>query len=166
MFRKDLFIQMKELINAYEGYRVTNDMNDKLKKELDISMIEVMILNEIANAEKTISKTELEKRLGLSKSISQKITKQLRKNKMIIKDRDFDNESHVILSMNDDMKTKAKALFERVDKVYTTFKNPPKVESESENMSHASSESKESESQSNTNSQTPFNYKDKKNHKK
>lgn len=166
MFRKDLFIQMKELINAYEGYRVTNDMNDKLKKELDISMIEVMVLNEIANAEKTISKTELEKRLGLSKSISQKITKQLRKNKMIIKDRDFDNESHVILSMTDDMKTKAKALFERVDKVYETYKNPPKVESESENMSHASSESKESESQSNFNSQTPFNHKDKKIHKK
>ena len=166
MFRKDLFIQMKELINAYEGYRVTNDMNDKLKKELDISMIEVMVLNEIANAEKTISKTELEKRLGLSKSISQKITKQLRKNKMIIKDRDFDNESHVILSMTDDMKTKAKALFERVDKVYETYKNPPKVESESENMSHASSESNESESQSNTNSQIPFNRKDKKIHKK
>ena len=121
---------MKSMIQAYQGYRETNDMNTVLKKELDITVVDVMVLHTIAHAEDSISKKELEQHLGLSKSISQKVTKQLRKDKMIIKDRDIDNESHVILSMNDEMKQKAETLFERVDKCYQTYKNPPQKQDE------------------------------------
>lgn len=159
---KGLLTYMKEIINAYEGYRLTNDINDVLKKEMDMTIVEVMVLNEIAQANDTISKTDLEKRLGLSKSVSQKITKQLRKNRMIIKDRDIDNESHVILSMNDDMKQKAKQLFERVERAYEKYKNPPQENQSNDNdVNHAQSQNNENHHENHQNK-----FENKKHHKK
>lgn len=126
---------MKDLIHAYQGYRTTNAVNDKLKNEMDMTVIDIMVLHEIYKTEGHISKTNLEKRLGLSKSVSQKITKQLRKHRMIIKDRDIDNESLVVLSMNDEMKQKAKEIFERVDKIYDSYKNSPQDKDEEQSNS-------------------------------
>ena len=112
---------MKALIQAYQGYRTINAVNEKLKDEMDMTVIDIMVLHEIYKAEDHINKKDLEQRLGLSKSVSQKITKQLRKHRMIIKDRHIDNESLVVLSMNDEMKQKAKEIFERVDKIYNSY---------------------------------------------
>lgn len=153
---------MKDIINAYQGYRVTNDINDLLKKELDMTIVELMVLNEISKTETHLSKTDLEERLGLSKSISQKVTKQLRKNGMIIKDRDIDNESHVILSMNDEMKQKARSLFERADKLYQDYKNPPEPKEDAQ----SSEQKPEGSEQVKTHHENPNNKFDKKHHKK
>lgn len=153
---------MKDIINAYQGYRVTNDINDLLKKELDMTIVELMVLNEISKTETHLSKMDLEERLGLSKSISQKVTKQLRKNGMIIKDRDIDNESHVILSMNDEMKQKARSLFERVDKLYQDYKNPPEPKEDAQ----SSEQKPEGSEQVKTHHENPNNKFDKKHHKK
>lgn len=153
---------MKDIINAYQGYRVTNDINELLKKELDMTIVELMVLNEISKTETHLSKTDLEERLGLSKSISQKVTKQLRKNGMIIKDRDIDNESHVILSMNNEMKQKAKSLFERVDELYQDYKNPPEPKEDAQ----PSEQKSEGSDQVKTHHENPNNKFDKKHHKK
>ena len=153
---------MKDIINAYQGYRVTNDINELLKKELDMTIVELMVLNEISKTETHLSKTDLEERLGLSKSISQKVTKQLRKNGMIIKDRDIDNESHVILSMNNEMKQKAKSLFERVDELYQDYKNPPEPKKDAQ----PSEQKSEGSDQVKTHHENPNNKFDKKHHKK
>ncbi len=55
--------------------------------------------------------------------MSQKSTKHLRKEGLIIKDRDIDDEGIIIVGMNDDMRQKAQKLFKEVEQTQQEILN-------------------------------------------
>ena len=121
---------MTNLTQAYEGYQIINQVNSRFKKELDLSVVQIMILKEVSQVDGKIKKNELDKRLGISRSVANKPIKELRREKLIIKELDIENEMISLLSMSDEMKTKAKEILDNANKIFDDYleelKNPKK----------------------------------------
>ena len=121
---------MTNLTQAYEGYQIINQVNSRFKKELNLSVVQIMILKEVSQVDGKIKKNELDKRLGISRSVANKPIKELRREKLIIKELDIENEMISLLSMSDEMKTKAKEILDKANKIFDDYleelKNPKK----------------------------------------
>lgn len=146
---------MKQIEQAYEGYKVINGLNKRFKEELGLPVLDVMILNEVAKHNDWVVKTDIDEKLGVLRSTSSKSIKQMRKNKQILKDRHIDNENIALLSMNDEMRENAKELFKKADAIYEDFMNPPKqeVSDEKQNSGQPNDVQKEHNKHQNQNSQ-------------
>lgn len=106
---------ISEIKSAYQNLGAINTLDKALKKERELSILDVLIVKMAFESNDFIRKSEVENKLNVSPSMTQKSTKRLRKEGLIIKDRDIDDESIIIIGMNDDMRNKAKTLFEEVE---------------------------------------------------
>ncbi|RIM32808.1 hypothetical protein BUY35_00530 [Staphylococcus cohnii] len=123
---------INEIKSAYQNLGAINTLDKALKKERELSILDVLIVKMASESNDFIRKSEVEKQLNVSPSMTQKSTKRLRKEGLIIKDRDIDDESIIIIGMNDDMRNKAKSLFEEVETLQATILEE-KENSEKEN---------------------------------
>lgn len=112
---------INEIKSAYQNLGAINTLDKALKKERELSILDVLIVKMASESNDFIKKSEIEKQLNVSPSMTQKSTKRLRKEGLIIKDRDIDDESIIIIGMNDDMRNKAKSLFEEVETLQATI---------------------------------------------
>lgn len=112
---------INEIKSAYQNLGAINTLDKALKKERELSILDVLIVKMASESNEFIRKSEIEKSLNVSPSMTQKSTKRLRKEGLIIKDRDIDDESIIIIGMNDDMRNKAKDLFEEVETLQATI---------------------------------------------
>lgn len=112
---------INEIKSAYQNLGAINTLDKALKKERELSILDVLIVKMASESNEFIRKSEIEKKLNVSPSMTQKSTKRLRKEGLIIKDRDIDDESIIIIGMNDDMRNKAKDLFEEVETLQATI---------------------------------------------
>ena len=106
---------INEIKLAYQNIGAINTLDKALKKDKELSILDILILKMASESNDFIRKSEVENKLNVSPSMTQKSTKRLRKEGLIIKDRDIDDESIIIIGMNDDMRNKSKKLFEEVE---------------------------------------------------
>lgn len=112
---------IKEIQLAYQDLGAIHTLDKALKKTKELAILDVLILKMASESNDFIRKSEVEKKLNVSPSMTQKSTKRLRKAGLIIKDRDIDDESIIIIGMNDEMRNKAKSLFEEVETLQETI---------------------------------------------
>lgn len=108
---------INQIEQTYKAVNSINQLDKTIKDNLELSISEVLIMKMAYDSQDFVLKKDIEKALGISPSISQKATKKLRKMKYIIKDRDDDDESIVIIGMNDEMRENAKIIFEQVEEL-------------------------------------------------
>lgn len=108
---------INQIEQTYKAVNSINQLDKTIKDNLELSISEVLIMKMAYDSQDFVLKKDIEKALGISPSISQKATKKLRKMKHIIKDRDDDDESIVIIGMNDEMRENAKIIFEQVEEL-------------------------------------------------
>ena len=108
---------INQIEQAYKEVNAMNQLNKAIVENLELTLLDVMIMKMAYDSKDFILKKDVEGKLSVSPSMSQKSTKQLRKNKYIIKDRDIDDESIVTIGMNDEMREQAKVVFEEVEKL-------------------------------------------------
>lgn len=106
---------INEIKSAYQNIGAINTLDKALKKDRELSILDILILKMASESNEFIRKSEVENKLNVSPSMTQKSTKRLRKEGLIIKDRDIDDESIIIIGMNEEMRNKAKKLFEEVE---------------------------------------------------
>src|SRR5699024_8411928 len=150
-------IKMKtisEIKSAYQNLGAINTLDKALKKERELSILDVLIVKMAFESNDFIRKSEVENQLNVSPSMTQKSTKRLRKEGLIIKDRDIDDESIIIIGMNDDMRNKAKTLFEEVETLQSTIlEEEANKEKEEENNKQQEDNNEEQENSSQDNNQ-------------
>lgn len=112
-----LMSNINQIEQAYKEVNAMNQLNKVIVENLELTLLDVMIMKMAYDSKDFILKKDVEDKLSVSPSMSQKSTKQLRKNKYIIKDRDIDDESIVTIGMNDEMREQAKVVFEEVEKL-------------------------------------------------
>jgi len=112
---------ISEIKSSYQNLGAINTLDKALKKERELSILDVLIVKMAFESNEFIRKSEVENILNVSPSMTQKSTKRLRKEGLIIKDRDIDDESIIIIGMNDEMRNKAKTLFEEVETLQATI---------------------------------------------
>ncbi|HGO1493045.1 hypothetical protein MTR05_12700 [Staphylococcus agnetis] len=108
---------MNEILSSYERLGAIRTLDKALKATIEYSILDVLIVKCAYDKNEFIRKSDIEKQLGASPAQTQKSTKQLRKDGYIIKDRDIDDESIIIIGMNDEMRKKAEQLFSEVENV-------------------------------------------------
>ena len=108
---------INQIEQAYKEVNVMNQLNKAINESLDLTLLDVMIMKMAYDSNEFILKRDVEEKLSVSPSMSQKSTKQLRKNKYIIKDRDIDDESIVTIGMNNEMREQAKIVFKEVEEI-------------------------------------------------
>lgn len=108
---------INQIEQTYKAVNSINQLDKTIKDNLELSISEVLIMKMAYDSQDFVLKKDIEKALGISPSISQKATKKLRKMKYVIKDRDDDDESIVIIGMNDEMRENAKIIFEQVEEL-------------------------------------------------
>lgn len=134
---------INQIEQTYKAVNSINQLDKTIKDNLELSISEVLIMKMAYDSQDFVLKKDIEKALGISPSISQKATKKLRKMKHIIKDRDDDDESIVIIGMNDEMRENAKIIFEQVEELEASQDEAD--EAEPTNESEADDESDETD---------------------
>lgn len=134
---------INQIEQTYKAVNSINQLDKTIKDNLELSISEVLIMKMAYDSQDFVLKKDIEKALGISPSISQKATKKLRKMKHIIKDRDDDDESIVIIGMNDEMRENAKIIFEQVEELEASQNEAD--EAEPTNESEADDESDETD---------------------
>lgn len=134
---------INQIEQTYKAVNSINQLDKTIKDNLELSISEVLIMKMAYDSQDFVLKKDIEKALGISPSISQKATKKLRKMKYVIKDRDDDDESIVIIGMNDEMRENAKIIFEQVEELEASQNEAD--EAEPTNESEADDESDETD---------------------
>lgn len=134
---------INQIEQIYKAVNSINQLDKTIKDNLELSISEVLIMKMAYDSQDFVLKKDIEKALGISPSISQKATKKLRKMKYVIKDRDDDDESIVIIGMNDEMRENAKIIFEQVEELEASQNEAD--EAEPTNESEADDESDETD---------------------
>lgn len=134
---------INQIEQTYKAVNSINQLDKTIKDNLELSISEVLIMKMAYDSQDFVLKKDIEKALGISPSISQKATKKLRKMKYVIKDRDDDDESIVIIGMNDEMRENAKIIFEQVEELEASQNEAD--EAEPTNDSEADDESDETD---------------------
>lgn len=134
---------INQIEQTYKAVNSINQLDKTIKDNLELSISEVLIMKMAYDSQDFVLKKDIEKALGISPSISQKATKKLRKMKYIIKDRDDDDESIVIIGMNDEMRENAKIIFEQVEELEASQNEAD--EAEPTNESEADDETDETD---------------------
>lgn len=138
---------INQIEQTYKAVNSINQLDKTIKDNLELSISEVLIMKMAYDSQDFVLKKDIEKALGISPSISQKATKKLRKMKYIIKDRDDDDESIVIIGMNDEMRENAKIIFEQVEELEASQNEADEAEptNESETDDETGDESDETD---------------------
>lgn len=138
---------INQIEQTYKAVNSINQLDKTIKDNLELSISEVLIMKMAYDSQDFVLKKDIEKALGISPSISQKATKKLRKMKYIIKDRDDDDESIVIIGMNDEMRENAKIIFEQVEELEASQNEADEAEptNESETGDETGDESDETD---------------------
>lgn len=134
---------INQIEQTYKAVNSINQLDKTIKDNLELSISEVLIMKMAYDSQDFVLKKDIEKALGISPSISQKATKKLRKMKYVIKDRDDDDESIVIIGMNDEMRENAKIIFEQVEELEASQNEAD--EAEPTNESEADDETDETD---------------------
>ncbi|HDF3152088.1 TPA: hypothetical protein PEE30_002669 [Staphylococcus aureus] len=137
---------MNEILSSYERLGAIRTLDKALKATIEYSILDVLIVKCAYDKNEFIRKSDIEKQLGASPAQTQKSTKQLRKDGYIIKDRDIDDESIIIIGMNDEMRKKAEQLFSEVENVQQGILNgniPTKKTKKDTNVNNEEEEEKE-----------------------
>lgn len=108
---------INDIQETYQEVSAISILDKAVRKDSGLTILDVMIMKVAYDNQDFIRKTEIERILGSSPSMTQKSTKNLRKEGYIIKDRDVDDEGIVIVGMNDEMREQAKLVFERVEEI-------------------------------------------------
>ncbi|HFF0998526.1 TPA: hypothetical protein ACF9H6_002129 [Staphylococcus aureus] len=146
-----------EIKSTYQTLGAVNILDKALKKTKGFSLLDIMILKTTFEHKEFIRKTEIEKILHVSPAMSQKSTKHLRKEGLIIKDRDIDDEGIIIIGMTEDMRQKAQKLFKEVEHTQQEIlngNNPAdkiKKDKENENNNHTENNDKNKHNNPNDN---------------
>ncbi|EWJ88110.1 MULTISPECIES: transcriptional regulator, SarA/Rot family [Staphylococcus] len=146
-----------EIKSTYQTLGAVNTLDKALKKTKGFSLLDIMILKTTFEHKEFIRKTEIEKILHVSPAMSQKSTKHLRKEGLIIKDRDIDDEGIIIIGMTEDMRQKAQKLFKEVEHTQQEIlngNNPAdkiKKDKENENNNHTENNDKNKHNNPNDN---------------
>ncbi|HCU7653975.1 TPA: hypothetical protein OVC47_001561 [Staphylococcus aureus] len=146
-----------EIKSTYQTLGAVNTLDKALKKTKGFSLLDIMILKTAYEHKDFIRKTEIEKILHVSPAMSQKSTKHLRKEGLIIKDRDIDDEGIIIIGMTEDMRQKAQKLFKEVEHTQQEIlngNNPAdkiKKDKENENNNHTENNDKNKHNNPNDN---------------
>ncbi|HII1196061.1 TPA: transcriptional regulator, SarA/Rot family [Staphylococcus aureus] len=146
-----------EIKSTYQTLGAVNTLDKALKKTKGFSLLDIMILKTTYEHKDFIRKTEIEKILHVSPAMSQKSTKHLRKEGLIIKDRDIDDEGIIIIGMTEDMRQKAQKLFKEVEHTQQEIlngNNPAdkiKKDKENENNNHTENNDKNKHNNPNDN---------------
>ncbi len=130
---------MNDIKSTYQSLGAIHTLDKALKKTKGYSILDVLIVKMAYDSNEFIKKTEIEKKLTVSPAMTQKSTKQLRKDGYIIKDRDIDDESIIIIGMTNEMRKKAESLFKEVEAVQQEIlngNNPAKKEDNSQENSN------------------------------
>lgn len=136
---------INEIKSAYQNLGAINTLDKALKKERELSILDVLIVKMTSESNDFIRKSEIERKLNVSPSMTQKSTKRLRKEGLIIKDRDIDDESIIIIGMNDEMRDKAKSLFEEVETLQATILEEKEISEKENNEQQTDTENKQDE---------------------
>lgn len=134
---------INEIKSAYQNLGAINTLDKALKKERELSILDVLIVKMTSESNDFIRKSEIERKLNVSPSMTQKSTKRLRKEGLIIKDRDIDDESIIIIGMNDEMRDKAKSLFEEVETLQATILEEKEISEKENNEQQTDTENKQ-----------------------
>ncbi|HDE0265564.1 TPA: hypothetical protein PB422_002499 [Staphylococcus aureus] len=144
-----------EIKSTYQTLGAVNTLDKALKKTKGFSLLDIMILKTTFEHKEFIRKTEIEKILHVSPAMSQKSTKHLRKEGLIIKDRDIDDEGIIIIGMTEDMRQKAQKLFKEVEHTQQEILNgnnpADKIKKDKENENNNHTENNDKNKQNNPN---------------
>ncbi|MDK7284309.1 transcriptional regulator, SarA/Rot family [Staphylococcus pettenkoferi] len=157
---------IKEIQLAYQDLGAIHTLDKALKKTKELAILDVLILKMASESNDFIRKSEVEKKLNVSPSMTQKSTKRLRKAGLIIKDRDIDDESIIIIGMNDEMRNKAKSLFEEVETLQETILEEKEEKEKEEKQKKDKGQQDEQEKSNEENSKENKNAHNMPNHKK
>ena len=148
---------MNSLNEAYQNYMVIQNFNSILRKELELNVVEVIIIDYLKDKNEPVDKDEMVKDLSMTKKIAYTPLRKLRQGRYIKKERDLDDERISILFMTDEMKENAEMITQEAHDLYKRFldgefdETSKKDNDDSENND---SESNESENDSSNNDYT------------
>lgn len=105
---------LENIRQAFKNYQAINQFNQNLKKHFKLHVADIVILDYLSQQQEGVYKKQLEHQTQVPTTISSGAIKRLKKEGYIQRRRDEDNDTLVILSMNDEMRKKAKSLFEEI----------------------------------------------------
>lgn len=115
---------MNKILEGFINYNRFNNFTHYLRREHNISLQEVMILETVYKSDEPVNKQKLEDETGITPTSAAPYITQLKKAKLIKKDRDEENERYLILLKREDAEDKVKELIETVQLAYDDFMNP------------------------------------------
>ena len=112
---------MNSLNEAYQNYMVIQNFNSILRKELELNVVEIIIIDYLKNKNEPVDKDKMVEDLSMTKKIAYTPLRKLRQGRYIKKERDLDDERISILFMTDDMKENAEMITQEAHDLYKRF---------------------------------------------
>lgn len=148
---------LNSLNEAYQNYMVIQNFNSILRKELELNVVEVIIIDYLKDKNEPVDKDEMVKDLSMTKKIAYTPLRKLRQGRYIKKERDLDDERISILFMTDEMKENAEMITQEAHDLYKRFLDGEFDETskkDNDDSKNNDSESNESENDSSNNDYT------------
>ena len=112
---------LNSLNEAYQNYMVIQNFNSILRKELELNVVEVIIIDYLKDKDEPVDKDKMVEDLSMTKKIAYTPLRKLRQGRYIKKERDLDDERISILFMTDDMKENAEMITQEAHDLYKRF---------------------------------------------
>ena len=112
---------MNSLNEAYQNYMVIQNFNSILRKELELNVVEIIIIDYLKDKNEPVDKDKMVEDLSMTKKIAYTPLRKLRQGRYIKKERDLDDERISILFMTDDMKENAEMITQEAHDLYKRF---------------------------------------------
>lgn len=141
---------MNSLNEAYQNYMVIQNFNSILRKELELNVVEIIIIDYLKDKDEPVDKDKMVEDLSMTKKIAYTPLRKLRQGRYIKKERDLDDERISILFMTDDMKENAEMITQEAHDLYKRFLDGEFDESsKKENNESKNNDSKNNDSENN-----------------
>lgn len=112
---------LNSLNEAYQNYMVIQNFNSILRKELELNVVEVIIIDYLKDKDEPVDKDKMVEDLSMTKKIAYTPLRKLRQGRYIKKERDLDDERISILFMTDNMKENAEMITQEAHDLYKRF---------------------------------------------
>lgn len=112
---------LNSLNEAYQNYMVIQNFNSILRKELELNVVEIIIIDYLKDKNEPVDKDKMVEDLSMTKKIAYTPLRKLRQGRYIKKERDLDDERISILFMTDDMKENAEMITQEAHDLYKRF---------------------------------------------
>lgn len=112
---------LNSLNEAYQNYMVIQNFNSILRKELELNVVEIIIIDYLKDKNEPVDKDKMVADLGMTKKVAYTPLRKLRQGRYIKKERDLNDERISILFMTDDMKENAEMITQEAHDLYKRF---------------------------------------------